>query len=289
MKDAIFTGVCTALVTPFIGGQVNYPMMEQLLKRQIDAGIPAVVIAGTTGEAPTLSDREKLMLFSRCKDYAGDAIRIICGTGSNDTLHATELSLAAQEAGADALLVVSPYYNKATPDGLFSHYMTIAHSVSIPVIAYNVPSRTGVDIPVSVYKRLSRIPNIVGVKEASTDITKILRIRLACGDDFHIWSGNDELAAAAISLGAKGLISVVSNVAPVQTLALTKSALDGDFDTASDLQGKLLPLIDVLFSEVNPIPVKTAMKIIGYDCGECRLPLCAMSTEKRKALEQILQ
>lgn len=289
MKDALFTGVCTALVTPFIGGQVNYPMMEQLLKRQIDAGVPAVVIAGTTGEAPTLSDREKLTLFARCKEYAGDTIKIICGTGSNDTLHGAELSLAAQEAGADGLLVVSPYYNKATPDGLVSHYMTIAHSVSLPVIAYNVPSRTGVDIPVAVYKRLSHIPNIVGVKEASTDITKVLRIRLACGDDFHIWSGNDELAAAAISLGAKGVISVVSNVAPKQALALAGSALDGDFDTAADLQRKLLPLIDALFSEVNPIPVKAAMKMIGYDCGECRLPLCSMSAEKRGILEQLLQ
>lgn len=289
MKDAFFTGACTALVTPFIGGQVNYPMMEQLIRRQIDAGIPAVVIAGTTGEAPTLSDREKLTLFARSKEFAGDAIKIICGTGSNDTLHASELSLAAQEAGADGLLVVSPYYNKATADGLISHYMTIAHSVSIPVIAYNVPSRTGVDIPVSVYKRLSHIANIVGVKEASTDITKTLRIRQTCGNDFHVWSGNDEMATAAMALGAKGVISVVSNVAPVQTLAMTKAALDGDFDTASDIQGKLLPLIDALFSEVNPIPVKAAMKLIGYDCGECRLPLCAMSAEKRKNLEALLK
>ena len=289
MKDAIFTGTCTALVTPFIGGQVNYPMMEQLLRRQMDAGIPAVVIAGTTGEAPTLSDREKLTLFARCKEYAGGTMKIICGTGSNDTLHTAELSLAAQEAGADGLLVVSPYYNKATPDGLVSHYMTIAHSVSIPVIAYNVPSRTGVDIPVSVYKRLSHIANMIGVKEASTDITKTLRIRMACGSDFHIWSGNDEMAAAAISLGAKGVISVVSNVAPLQTLAMTKAALDGDFDTAADLQSKLLPLIDALFSEVNPIPVKVAMKSIGYDCGECRLPLCSMTTEKRKILEDLLK
>ena len=277
MKDIIFSGTCTALVTPFIGGQVNYPMMEQLLRRQIDAGIEAVVISGTTGESPTLSDREKLTLYARCKEYAGDAMKIICGTGSNDTRHATELSLAAQEAGADALLVVSPYYNKATPDGLVAHYMTIAHAVSIPVIAYNVPSRTGVDIPVSVYKRLSHIPNMVGVKEASTDIVKTLRIRNACGNDFHIWSGNDEMAAAAIALGAKGLISVVSNVVPAQTQAMTKAALDGDFDTASDLQCKLLPLIDALFSEVNPMPVKEAMGIIGYDCGDCRLPLCSVT------------
>ncbi len=288
MKDFVFSGTCTALVTPFIGGKVNYPMMEQLLRRQMEADIPAVVIAGTTGEAPTLSDQEKLMLFSRCKEYVGDGMKIICGTGSNDTLHAAELSLAAQEAGADALLVVSPYYNKATPDGLVSHYMTIAHGVAIPVIAYNVPSRTGVDMPVSVYKRLSHIPNMVGVKEAASDITKILRIRLACGDDFHVWSGNDEMAAAAMALGARGLISVVSNVAPVQTVAMTAAALDGDFDTAADLQGKLLPLIDALFSEVNPIPAKAAMKLIGFDCGQCRLPLCEMSMEKQKILESIL-
>lgn len=289
MKDIIFSGTCTALVTPFIGGQVNYPMMEQLLRRQIDAGIEAVVISGTTGESPTLSDREKLTLFARCKEYAGDAMKIICGTGSNDTRHAAELSLAAQEAGADALLVVSPYYNKATPDGLVAHYMTIAHAVSIPVIAYNVPSRTGVDIPVSVYKRLSHIPNMVGVKEASTDIIKTLRIRNACGNDFHIWSGNDEMAAAAIALGAKGLISVVSNVVPAQTQAMTKAALDGDFDTASDLQCKLLPLIDGLFSEVNPMPVKEAMGIIGYDCGDCRLPLCSVTEETRKKLLSLLK
>ena len=289
MKELFFSGTCTALVTPFIGGQVNYPMMEQLLRRQIEARIPAVVIAGTTGESPTLSDREKLTLFARCKDFAQDRIKIICGTGSNDTIHSAELSRAAEEAGADGLLVVSPYYNKATPDGLVAHYMTIAHSVSIPVMAYNVPSRTGVDIPVSVYKRLSCIPNMVGVKEASTDITKILRIHKACGNDFYIWSGNDEMATAAIAMGAKGLISVVSNVAPVETAAMTQAALDDDFDTAASLQEQLLPLIDALFSEVNPIPVKEAMRIIGYDCGDCRLPLCAMTAEKRTILEQLLR
>lgn len=288
MKHDLFTGTCTAMVTPFIGGQVNYPMMEQLLRRQLNAHIPAVVICGTTGESSTLSDREKLMLFTRCKEFVGDSMKIICGTGSNDTMHAMELSQAAEEAGADALLVVSPYYNKATADGLFSHYLTIAHAVSIPLILYNVPSRTGVDIPVSVYKRLSRVPNIAGVKEAATDITKILRIILSCGKDFAVWSGNDELATAAIALGAKGLISVVSNVAPEETLAMTHAALDGDFDTAAALQGRLLPLIDLLFSEVNPIPVKAAMKLIGYDCGGCRLPLCDMSEENYKKLADFL-
>ena len=289
MKKPLFTGTCTALVTPFLGGQVNYPMMEQLIQRQIDAKIPAVVISGTTGEAPTLSDREKLTLFSRCKEFAGDRIQILCGTGSNDTLHATELSRAAEEAGADGLLVVSPYYNKATPDGLVAHYMTIAHAVSIPVIAYNVPSRTGVDIPVSVYQRLARISNIAGVKEASTDIVKVLRIQIACGPDFAVWSGNDELSTAAIALGAKGVISVVSNILPKEIRAMTDAALDGDFDTASDLQGKLLPLIDACFSEVNPIPVKAAMKEIGFDCGPCRLPLTTMSPDKKRILDELIK
>ena len=184
MKNPQFTGVCTALVTPFLDGKVNYPMLDMLLRRQMDAGISAVVVAGTTGEAPTLSDDEKRELIQRAKDYAGDACVIIAGTGSNSTEHAIALSKDAEDAGADGLLVVSPYYNKTTPDGLVAHYTAIAHSVSIPVILYNVPSRTGVDIPVSVYRRLSAIPNIVGVKEAASDITKITRIRKECPKDF---------------------------------------------------------------------------------------------------------
>ena len=214
MHKPLFTGACTALVTPFLDGKVNYPMMEQLLRRQVEAGITAVVIAGTTGESPTLSDDEKIELFHRCKSYVGNTCKIIAGTGTNSTEHAVSLSVAAEEAGVDGLLVVSPYYNKSTPDGLFAHYLSIAHAVSLPVILYNVPSRTGVDIPVSVYQRLSRIPNIVGVKEANSDITKIARIRLICGDDFHIWSGNDDLIVPSISLGGKGVISVLSNIFP---------------------------------------------------------------------------
>ena len=289
MNKLVFTGACTALVTPFLGGQINYPMMTQLLRRQMDAGIEAVVIAGTTGEAPTLSDREKLALFTHCKEFVGDRMKIICGTGSNDTAHAVQLSLAAQEAGADALLVVSPYYNKATADGLVAHYSAIANSVSIPVIAYNVPGRTGVDIPVSVYQHLSMIPNMAGVKEASTDIVKLLRIRNACGDDFHIWSGNDDMAAAAIAVGAMGVISVVSNVAPEITAAMAAAALDGDMDTAAALQCRLLPLVEALFSEVNPMPVKAALAIQGYDCGGCRLPLCDVTQSTRKKLHDLLK
>lgn len=277
MRKPLFTGVCTAMVTPFIDGKVNYPMMEQLLKQQIEAGVKAVVIAGTTGESPTLTDEEKITLFRRCKDYVGSRCMIIAGTGSNHTLHSVELSIKAEEAGADALLVVSPYYNKATPDGIFMHYLSICQAVSIPVIVYNVPTRTGLDIPVSVYARLSKIPNIAGVKEASSDITKVARIRNACGTAFSVWSGNDDQIVPVLSLGGQGVISVLSNIKPVETIDMCDAALGGDFDTASDLQCKMLPLIDALFSEVNPIPVKAALKEIGYDCGSCRLPLSSIS------------
>lgn len=286
MCKPLFTGACTALVTPFLDGKVNYPMMEQLLRRQIEAGITAVVIAGTTGESPTLSDDEKIELFRRCKSYAGNACKIIAGTGTNSTEHAIALSVAAEEAGVDGLLVVSPYYNKSTPDGLFAHYLSIAHSVSLPVILYNVPSRTGVDIPVSVYQRLSKVPNIVGVKEASIDITKIARIRLACGQDFAVWSGNDDQIVPVMSLGGSGVISVLSNIYPTETRIMCQAALEGDYHTAAKLQLQFLPLVDLLFCEANPIPVKEALKCIGYDCGSCRLPLSKLTKEHKKQLEQ---
>ena len=288
MKNVLFTGACTALVTPFLNGEVNYPMMEQLLKRQIDAGIRAVVICGTTGESPTLSDTEKLELFRRAKKYAGDRCLIIAGTGSNSTEHTVALSKAAEGLGVDALLLVSPYYNKATADGLVTHYSTVAASVHIPVIVYNVPSRTGLDIPVNVYQCLAQIPNIAGVKEASTDISKIAKIKAACPDRFAVWSGNDDQTAAVISLGGCGIISVLSNVRPEETQAMAQAALDGDFDTAADLQIRMLPLIEALFSEVSPIPVKAAMKLIGYDCGACRLPLTAASQNTIKKLKNLL-
>lgn len=288
MKNALFTGACTALVTPFLNGEVNYPMLEQLLRRQVEAGIRAVVICGTTGESATLSDTEKLELFRRSKKYVGNRCMVIAGTGSNNTEHTIALSKAAEEAGADALLVVSPYYNKATSEGLVAHYSAVAASVHIPVILYNVPSRTGVDIPLCVYRCLSQIPNIAGVKEASTDISKIAKIRSTCPEDFAVWSGNDDQAAAVMSLGGCGVISVLSNVLPVETQAMVHAALDGDFDTAADLQVRLLPLIELLFCEVNPIPVKAAMKIIGYDCGECRLPLTPLQDKNRVKLKQIL-
>lgn len=288
MKNVLFTGACTALVTPYLNGQVNYPMLEQLLRRQVDAGIRAVVICGTTGESPTLTNSEKLELFRRAKKHVADSCLIIAGTGSNNTEHTVTLSKAAEDAGADALLVVSPYYNKATPEGLVTHYSTVAASVHIPVIIYNVPSRTGLDIPVNVYQCLAQIPNIAGVKEASTDISKVGRIRALCPRDFAVWSGNDDQAVAAMALGGAGVISVLSNILPEKTQAMTQAALDGDFDTAADLQVRLLPLIEALFSEVNPIPVKAAMKLIGYDCGDCRLPLTAASQTTVKKLKNLL-
>jgi len=286
-QKPFFTGVCTALVTPFFRGEVNYPMLERMLQFQMDAGIRAIVICGTTGESPTLSDTEKLELFRRSKAFVGDRCLIIAGTGSNCTEHSVALSAAAERAGVDGLLLVSPYYNKATPDGLFAHYSAIAAAVHIPCIVYNVPSRTGVDIPVEVYRKLSRIPNIVGVKEAGSDIVKIAKIKAAC-PGFAVWSGNDDQIVPVMSLGGAGVISVLSNVAPEKTIAMADAALDGDFDTAAALQIELLPLIQALFSQVNPIPVKAAMKELGFDCGACRLPLTPMSPEKLEQLKAVL-
>ena len=287
MKNPVFTGVCTALVTPFLRGEVNYPMLERLLQAQLDAGIKAIVVCGTTGESPTLSDCEKLELFRRSKEFVGNSCKIIAGTGSNCTEHAIYLSQAAEKLGVDGLLLVSPYYNKATPAGLFAHYSAIAASVQIPCILYNVPSRTGVDIPVEVYRSLSRIPNIAGVKEASSDIVKVARILSEC-PDFPVWSGNDDQIVPVMALGGSGVISVLSNVAPEKTKAMVDGALDGDFDTAADLQLKLLPLIRALFSEVNPIPVKAALKELGFDCGTCRLPLTSLSPENLEKLNAVL-
>lgn len=289
MKEPLFTGVCTAMVTPFLDNRVNYPMLKMLLSRQIQAGVNAVVLAGTTGESPTLSDTEKIELFRKSKEFVGEQMLIIAGTGSNDTIHAIELSIAAQENGADALLLVSPYYNKATNDGLIQHYTAIAKAVSVPIILYNVPSRTGLDMSITVYKHLAQIPNIAGVKEASPDIGKILRIRAECPMDFYIWSGNDNLTVPILSLGGQGVISVISNLFPEQMNLLTYAALDGDFDTAADMQCRMLPWTDFLSCEVNPIPIKAAMAKFGFDCGICRLPLTALSREKQQELVKLTQ
>lgn len=288
MKKPIFTGVCTALVTPFLGDKLNTPMLRQLIARQEKAGIDALVICGTTGESATLSDAEKLELFRVSREAIPENMAFLAGTGSNDTAHAVALSQAAEDCGADALLVVSPYYNKATEDGLYRHYEAIAQAVHIPVVLYNVPGRTGLDIPVSVYKALSALANVIGVKEASPDIRKIAKIRRECPRDFFVWCGNDDLAVPAMALGAMGVISVVSNVVPEKTRAMIWAALDGDFDTATDIQLNLLPLIEALFREVNPAPVKAAMALLGYDCGACRLPVGDIGQETLARLKALL-
>lgn len=287
MKHPLFQGACTALVTPFHNGKVNFSMLQQLIHRQLESGISALVLCGTTGESSTLSDDEKLAIFTYARDCAPNA-KLICGTGSNNTRHAAALSRAAEDCGADGVLVVSPYYNKATSEGLIDHYTAIASSVHIPVIAYNVPSRTGVDIPVSVYETLSQIPNIAGVKEANPSLTKVAEILAACPKSFCVWSGNDDLTVPILSLGGSGVISVASNVAPAEMQQICLSALAGDYATAASLQLELLPLINALFREVNPIPVKAAMEILGYDCGPCRLPLTPAAPETVSQLKRLL-
>ena len=288
MKKPIFTGACTALVTPFLEEKLNTPMLRQLIRRQLNAGMDALVICGTTGESASLSDAEKLELFRVSREAIPENVAFIAGTGSNDTAHAIALSQAAEDCGADALLLVSPYYNKGTEDGLYRHYAAIADSVHIPLILYNVPGRTGLDMPVSLYRQLAELPNVLGVKEASADIRKIGKIRQACPPDSFVWCGNDDLAVPAMALGALGIISVISNVEPELTHAMVWAALDGDFDTAADLQLRLYPLIEALFREVNPAPVKAAMQLIGYDCGDCRLPVGSVSEATRARLQSLL-
>ena len=279
MKQPLFTGLCTALVTPFVGAEVNYPMLDFLVRRQIDAGVKAIVLAGTTGEASTLSDIERERIFKRGVAAANGKCKIIAGTGSNDTRHALEITRLATDCGVDGLLAVTPYYNKTTESGLVKYYESIASSTNLPVIAYNVPSRTGMDITPTVCKQLARIPNVAGIKEAGGNISRILRIIAQNGKDLPVYSGNDDQTVAVMSLGGKGVISVASNILPLELNAMVTAAENGDFDLAALLQRKLLPLCDLMFCTVNPIPVKAAMKMIGYDVGNCRLPLDELDPE----------
>ena len=289
MKQPFFTGACTALVTPFLGGKVNYPMMEQLLRRQIDAGIEAVVICGTTGESATLSDCEKLELFRRAKAYAGDSCLIIAGTGSNCTEHAAALSRAAEGAGADALLIVTPYYNKTSQAGLLAHYTAIADAVHIPCILYNVPSRTGCNLTPATLAELAKHPNINAVKEASGNISHVAEIAAACGDSLNIYSGNDDQIVPLLALGGKGVISVLSNVAPQYTHDICAKWFAGETAESLSMQLKAVPLIKALFADVNPIPVKWAMNRLGWNAGDCRLPLVAPSAAVQAQLETAMQ
>lgn len=285
MKKPIFEGLCTALVTPFFQGKINYPLLELLIRRQCEAGVAAIVLAGTTGESPTLSDEEKLELFRRGVRAADGGCKIIAGTGSNDTAHAIELSRAAVRCGVDGLLVVTPYYNKCTQAGLLKHYQAIAEAVPVPVIAYNVPSRTGVDISVETCQALSKIPNLAGLKEAGGDISKVLKIIARCGNRLPVYSGNDDQAVAVMALGGKGLISVASNVMPLEINAMVTAAKNEDFDLAALMQRRLLDLTELMFCQVNPIPVKAAMGFIGYDVGPCRMPLDDLNRENREKME----
>lgn len=287
MKQPLFTGTCTALVTPFENGKVNFPMLERLIARQRTAGIRAMVLCGTTGESPTLSDGEKIAIFRHARRFDETAF-FIAGTGSNHTAHACALSRAAQDAGMDALLVVTPYYNKATPDGLLAHYTAVAASVHLPVVAYNVPSRTGMDITADTCSKLSRIPGLAGLKQASADIRKTADILAAVPPSFPVWSGNDDLTVPMMSLGAQGVISVLSNLLPQAVHTMTRAALAGDFDTAAALQLELLPWCDALFREVNPIPIKAAMALMGLDCGAPRLPLTPAAPETLRRLGTLL-
>ena len=289
MKQPVFTGTCTAVVTPFTDRGVNYDVLAALLDRQLAAGVEAVVLCGTTGEAAAMTEAEQLAVIRWGADYLRGRMTVIAGTGSNCTAHAVDLSRAAEEAGADAVLVVTPYYNKATPRGLILHYTAVADAVGIPVIAYNVPSRTGVDLPLSVCEALSAHPNINGVKEASGDLAKISRILGRFGEDFHVWSGNDDQNVPILSLGGQGVISVLSNVCPGEIHDMVSAAHRGDFRAAAAEQNRLMPLIDALFCEVNPIPVKAALDLLGFDVGTPRLPLCPMEPEHLSRLRAALR
>ena len=281
MTKPLFTGLCTALVTPFIGEKVNYPMLEVLIRRQVEAGTEAIVLCGTTGESPTLSTEEKLEIFRLGVKTAAGRCKIIAGTGSNCTASAMELSRFAAGTGVDGLLVVTPYYNKATQSGLVKHYRAVCEAAGIPVIAYNVPSRTGMRLEPDTCRELAKLPYLAGVKEASGDLSAAQRMM----EHLHIWSGNDDQTVALMAVGSCGVISVASNVVPDAMNAMVRSALAGDYPLAAALQRRLLPLMDALFCQVNPSPVKTAMGLIGYDCGACRPPLDALSGENLKKLQ----
>lgn len=290
MKNApLFCGVCTALVTPFSMGKVNYEVLEELLDMQMEQGIPAVCVCGTTGEAPTLTDEEHLSIIQCAVKHCKGKMKIIAGTGSNNTSHSVFLSRQAEDAGADAVLVVTPYYNKASETGLIKHYSVIADSTNLPVVLYNVPSRTGVDISVAVCTELSKHENIVGIKEASGNVSKTSRVLKNAAEGFCVWSGNDDEITAQMSVGAAGIISVFSNLCPKEANAIANACISGKFSQAAELQKNYIDLIDALFSQVNPIPIKEAMELVGLRVGSPRLPLCRMDAACRNKLVSVMR
>ncbi|MFT9055289.1 MAG: 4-hydroxy-tetrahydrodipicolinate synthase [Ethanoligenens sp.] len=290
MKKPIFTGAAVAIVTPMhTDGTVNFEKLGQFIDFQINNGTDAIVICGTTGESSTLSHEEHTEAIRYTVEKVAGRVPVIAGTGSNDTAYAVKLSLEAQDAGADALLCVTPYYNKTSQAGLIAHFTYIADRVKLPIILYNVPSRTGVNIKPETYLELSKHPNIVAAKEANGDITAAARTASLCGDELVLYSGNDDQIVPLLSLGAKGVISVLSNVMPHEAHDICARYFAGDVEGSRRLQLELIPLIDALFIEVNPIPVKAALNLMGLDVGACRLPLTDLSEKETAILKTELQ
>lgn len=290
MREPVFTGACPAIVTPFdANGAVNYDVFGKLIDQQIAAGVDAICVAGTTGETSTLSIREHIAVVEYCVKRVNKRVKVIAGAGSNDTSAAVYLSQHAQDSGADALLLVTPYYNKASQAGLLKHYEYIADRVELPIILYNVPSRTGVSFTAETYKTLAENPKFNGVKEASGNFSLLAHTRYLCGDDFYIWSGNDDQVVPMMSLGAKGVISVVCNIMPELMVDMSHACLDGDFEKAGKLQIEYMDFIDSLFIEVNPIPIKCAMNLVGMEAGPLRLPLCEMSPANLEVMKTAMK
>ena len=280
----LFEGSGVAIVTPFKDGKINYDAMGNLIEWHIENKTDAIIVCGTTGESATMSDEERKTTIKFVVDKVNKRIPVIAGSGSNNTAYSVELSKYCQEVGADGLLVVTPYYNKSTQDGLIKHFTTIAESVDIPIILYNVPGRTGVNIKPTTVEKLSKVKNIVAIKEASGDISQVAEISRLCGDDFAIYSGNDDQIVPILSLGGSGVISVLANVLPKETHDIVEKYLSGDIEEARKLQLSLNELVSSLFIEVNPIPVKAAMNLMGLEAGELRLPLVEISETNLKVL-----
>ena len=290
MREPVFTGACTALITPFdASGAINYDAFAAQIDAQIGSGIDALCVCGTTGESATMSIREHIAAVEFCVKHVNHRVKVIAGAGSNDTSAAVYLSQHAQDSGADALLLVTPYYNKCTQTGLIKHYEYIADRVELPIILYNVPSRTGVSFTAETYKVLSQNPRFNGVKEASGNFSLLAHTRFLCGEDFYIWSGNDDQVVPMMSLGAKGVVSVAANIVPQVMVKMSHLCLANDFAAASKLQVEYMDLIDALFIEVNPIPIKAAMDLMGMKAGGLRLPLCDISPAHLEILRASMQ
>lgn len=286
MKKSVFIGCGTALVTPFTEDGINFEELKRLLEFQIEQGVDSIIICGTTGESSTMSIQEKKDVIEFTVKVVNKRIPVIAGTGGNNTKEVIKLSEYAEESGVDGLLLVTPYYNKTTQAGLIAHYTEIASNVSLPIILYNVPSRTGVNIEPETCLALSKIPNIVGIKEASGNISQVAKISHLCGDNLWIYSGNDDQTLPILSLGGIGVISVLSNIMPKFVHNMVFDYLSGNFTLSKDSQIRITPLIDCLFSEVNPIPIKAALNKMGYNVGSPRLPLIPMSESRQNLLEQ---